>query len=151
MKDGSLRLFAEEAPRASERSNIQIVRAAAEPRVLVQDLEPSPTIVVPEQPPAALTPKHFAPERDIIEELDAPAVPGELAADAFRRKEHALVALFATLTVEQARLLHRRLSVPEPSDPIAQRFARLVVARRTRLLAFLADAGRRALLARGHR
>lgn len=62
---------------------------------------------------------------------------------AFRRKEHALGALFATLSVMEARALHARLSNPRPGDAVAARFATLVIERRARLLGGLAGARRR--------
>ncbi len=62
---------------------------------------------------------------------------------AFRRKEQELMELFASLTVVEARVLHRRLANPSIDDAIATLFGRLVVERRLRLLAFLAGARRR--------
>jgi hypothetical protein len=52
-------------------------------------------------------------------------------------------ALFARVSVNDARALHRRLSLSLADDPIATRFSRLVVERRARLMVFLADARRR--------
>ena len=81
--------------------------------------------------------------------VEAPLAPGETATTGFRRKEHELGAAFAALSVPEARALHRRLSNPSPDDALAQRFARLTLERRGRLLAFLADARRRAAMKGG--
>jgi hypothetical protein len=81
-------------------------------------------------------------EHEIVSILDAYPDPGERLESAFRRKEHELGAVFARLSVMDARALHRRLTLTPPDDPIAARFARLIVERRERLLAFLADVRR---------
>ena len=79
--------------------------------------------------------------------LDAPLSAGEPAQVGFLRKEAELRAAFAALPVLDARALHARLANPRPCDILAERFSRLTVERRTRLLAFLGDARRRAALA----
>jgi len=73
---------------------------------------------------------------------------GETLDAAFRRKEHELGAVFARLSVAESRALHRRLSVPAQDDLVAARFGQLIVERRGRLLAFLADARRREAIAK---
>lgn len=78
--------------------------------------------------------------------LVAPLAPGETALHGFARKEHELRAIFAALAPCDALALHRRLANPVPGDALAGAFGRLVVERRHRLLAFLADARRRAAL-----
>jgi hypothetical protein len=83
-------------------------------------------------------------EDAILVALDEPALPGEQIAMAFQRKESVIGALFAQLDVHESRALHRRLELALPEDPIAARFGRLVADRRARLMAFLADARRRA-------
>jgi hypothetical protein len=83
-------------------------------------------------------------EEAILAALDAPALPGEQISMAFKRKETVLGALFAQLDIHESRALHRRLELALPDDPIAARFSRLVSDRRARLMAFLADARRRA-------
>jgi hypothetical protein len=85
-------------------------------------------------------------ESAILAALDAPALPGEQIAMAFKRKESVIRALFAQLDVHESRALHRRLELALPDDPIAGRFGRLVSDRRARLMAFLADARRRMAL-----
>jgi hypothetical protein len=79
----------------------------------------------------------------VIDVLASAPEPGETIDAAYRRKERDLGQLFASLTRAEASVLHRRLSDPDPGDGVAAAFARLVVDRRTRLLAFLAEAPRR--------
>jgi hypothetical protein len=79
--------------------------------------------------------------------LESPQEYGETIEVAFRRKEQALVSLFAALGPRDALALHARLSSPREGDALAARFARLVRERRDRLLAFLADARRREAVA----
>jgi hypothetical protein len=75
--------------------------------------------------------------------LTRPASFGETIAHSFQTKEHDLGALFAVLTIAEARALYRRLSAPTADDALAVAFDRLTRDRRARLLAFLADARRR--------
>ena len=105
---------------------------------LAAEEENEEAVQVPEQP------VQVALEAEIIAVLDERLRPAEPSAAAFQRKEHALRALFGALDVVDARVLHRRLTLPLPDDPIEQRFARLVAERKVRLIAFLADARRRA-------
>jgi len=86
-------------------------------------------------------------DRSIQVLLDTSAEPGETINGAFQRKEQALRVLFADLPSAQASTLHRRLSNPTTGDMVAQRFLRLDVNRRDRLLAFLRDARRREAIA----
>lgn len=79
--------------------------------------------------------------------LSAGPALGETIEAAFRRKEHELGALFATLDVTTSRALHRRLSRPAEGDLVAAQFGRMVSERRARLLSFLADARRREAIA----
>lgn len=109
---------------------------------------PSLRLLTKVAPATPIGPEPVKLEAEIIAELDR-GPEGERLATAFQRKEHALGALFAQLSIEEARVLHRRLTVPLANDPVAQRFAKLVVDRQRRLLAFLGDARRRHALARG--
>jgi len=84
------------------------------------------------------------PDAALCAILDAPLARGETAFAGFARKESELGAAFAALAVPAARALHARLANPKPGDPVAERFGRLTFDRRHRLLAFLADARRRA-------
>lgn len=91
-------------------------------------------------------------EAQLITIIDAP-IDGS-AATGFARKEQQLGAAFAALSLQQSRELLRRLKVNTLDNPVATadvlraRFATFVVERRNRLLAFLADAPRRAAIAR---
>lgn len=76
-------------------------------------------------------------EQDIISELDRGQGRGERFAVYLQRKELALGTLFAQLSAQDARVLRDRLAAAAPDDPIAARFARLVVDRRQRLLTIL--------------
>ncbi len=118
---------------------------------------PRPALVPLPQPEGLPEPEALPePEREpalppldaaLIAVLDSGPVPGETIEVAFRRKECELAELFASLAADDALALHRRLASPRDGDPVATRFARLVVARRERLLGFLADARRRAAVA----
>lgn len=90
-------------------------------------------------------------DRRILEVLEAPLEWGETVDAAFRRKERALLELFASLSSVEASKLHHRLSVARPDDAVASCFARLVPERRARLLAFLAEAPRRAAITKARR
>jgi len=85
-------------------------------------------------------------EAQIMAVLAAPAHPGETVSSQFQRKEHQLGSIFAALSLAEARALHRRLAIPQAGDALALKFARMVVDRKNRLLAFLADAPRRAAI-----
>jgi hypothetical protein len=88
----------------------------------------------------------------ILSILDVPVGTGETIALAYQRKEAALLNVFAALDVNTSRVMHARLSLPRAGDTVAERFGRLTMDRRGRLLAFLADVRRRhALATRGRR
>ena len=97
-------------------------------------------------PPAQLPVELPELDRSILGILVSDARPGECLSDAFQRKERELAAIFAELSATAASALHRRLSHPASDDSLALRFGRLIVDRRMRLLAFLADAPRREAL-----
>jgi hypothetical protein len=78
--------------------------------------------------------------------LRAP-LSGESAMAGFARKEIALRDAITSIPAAEARTLHLRLSNPRPEDVLAQQFGRLTSERRSRLLAFVADARRREALA----
>ncbi len=61
-----------------------------------------------------------------------------------REKEVDLGELFATLSIDEAKALYHRLTLPEADDLVAVRFALLPYEGRSRLTLFLADARRRA-------
>ena len=91
----------------------------------------------------SLTWKAVARELEILEVLAQPVLPGEQLAFAFKRKERCLGELFAQLSINDSRELHRRCTLGIPGDALAASFRRLVPDRQSRLLAFLADARRR--------
>lgn len=133
MSNQSLRLLATSRPASGTLASLQVV-----PRARAVDAPP---------PEPGTTRVRL--EAEIIEELDRVPADGERLAAAFARKEHALGTLFAQLSVDEARALHRRLELGSATDPISQRFARLVVDRQRRLLAFLGDARRRHAVTKG--
>ena len=79
--------------------------------------------------------------------LDEPPLPRETVLARFTRIEAAMIAVFASLTTRDALDLHQRLVSSPPDDAIAERFGRLTVERRTRLVRFLANARRREAVA----
>lgn len=107
----------------------------------------------PGQPTVAIrpadAPRPQTVDARLIAILDEPLAPGETAMVGFARKEHALGAVFATLNVFESRAIHARLANPKAGDELANKFARLTAERRSRLLAFVADARRRAAIAGG--
>lgn len=103
----------------------------------------APTIAI--RPPTA--PISSTADGALIAILDAPLGTTETALAGFARKEHELGAQFATLSVLECRALHLRLANPQHGDELANKFARLTVERRVRLLTFLADARRREAMA----
>ena len=105
----------------------------------------APTIAIrpPSTPPVATT------DGTLIAILDAPLAIGETALIGYARKERELIAVLTTLSVLESRALHLRLSTPRHADELANKFARLTIERRTRVLHFLADARRREALAQG--
>ncbi len=115
------------------------------PRVTEDDAEVPSREAADESPPLRVW-RTVSLEAEIAAVLDAPPLPGEQLAAAFRRKELTLGDLFARLTVAEARELHRRFTCSLADDALAVRFNRLVSERRARLLAFLADARRREAL-----
>ena len=143
----ALRIFAQ-APRPRS-----LVRPGRPPLVVVatksEDViaaeEPTVEIVPIDEPPLRETIEMIAPaiEQTIADILASAPHYGETIEAAYRRKEHTLADVFGSLTRKEAATLHRRLSEPRADDTLAQRFTRLVVDRRTRLLAVLADIPRR--------
>lgn len=87
-----------------------------------------------------------AVDERLIEILDAPLAMGETAASGFLRKEQAIVAVLATLTVLESRALLARIRTARAGDRLVEKLGRLTAERRGRLLAFLADARRREAL-----
>jgi hypothetical protein len=82
----------------------------------------------------------------LIAILDASAVYGETVTEQFKRKERELAEVLGTLNAVESLAMHRRLANPQIKDELAEKFARMVVDRRNRLLGFLADCRRRSAL-----
>lgn len=106
----------------------------------------APTVAI--RPPSAVV--ATTADGTLIAILDAPLATTENAFLGFARKEHDMGVLLATLSVLECRLLHKRLTNPQHGDELANKFARLTLERRGRLLDFLADARRREALGRGN-
>lgn len=118
---------------------------AAVPRRLILEVDEHETV----EPTVAVVPRTNDGDADLIAILDAPLAVGETAAAGFARKELEIRAALASRSVLAAHTLHKRLANPKPDDVLAQKFTRLTIDRRTRLLAFLQDARRRAALTGG--
>jgi hypothetical protein len=87
-------------------------------------------------------------EAEMIAIITRPIGSGEGHRLGHERKERELIALLDTLTPVEALVVRRRLAAARPDDAMAAAFSRLVVERRTRLLAFLDDTRRRRVVAR---
>lgn len=109
-------------------------------------VRPGRVIVASPPPPEPVVEEELldpAVERRLVNILESSPQFGETIDAAYRRKERALAEAFTVLTRADAAILERRFDQMRPEDDLAQRFARLVVERRTRLLAILADVPRR--------
>jgi hypothetical protein len=124
-------------------ATISLFRNEVAPHGLGASSSPSPTIAI--RPTSAPRPDTI--DARLIAVLDTPLGLGETAHAGYARKEHALGAILASLSVLESRALHLRLSNVRAGDELAAKFARLTVERRIRLLNFLADARRRAACA----
>jgi hypothetical protein len=100
-----------------------------------------PSVEPPHPPPAPI-----APDAELLAILLATPACADTIECAFRDKERALRQLFVTMSIGVSRALHARLATPRDGDEIAEIFHRFVPERRARLLAFLADAPRRAAI-----
>ncbi len=88
--------------------------------------------------------RHHEIDTKSISILDARALFGETVTETFNRKELELAVVFATLGVDDALAMQHRLAgMPSAFDELARKFARLLDARRARLIAFLGSARRR--------
>jgi hypothetical protein len=150
MNGQALRIFAKTPrPRSLVRPGrpplVVVVATKHEEAVAPAIAEPTPVEPVAIDPPLRETIEMiaFAIEQTIVDILASAPQYGETIDAAYRRKECALAEVFGSLTRKEAATLHRRLSEPRADDTLAQRFTRLVVDRRTRLLAVLADIPRR--------
>src|SRR5664279_4326346 len=114
MKEPGLRLFVE-AVVPPRKSTLPPPRLTLVSPPVEATREPAPLVAAP------TSNARVAREHEIITALDQGAAPGERTADAFRRKEHVVGNLFASLSVDDSRSLHRRLTIPTQEDPIAIR------------------------------
>jgi hypothetical protein len=124
-------------------SSISIFRNEARPSGQGGPRSCEPTIAI--RPPSAPRPDTI--DARLIAILDAPLGLGETAAGGYARKEQELGGVLATLSVLDSRALHLRLTTMQSGDELANKFARLTIERRTRLLNFLSDVRRRHALA----
>ncbi len=124
-----------------------LFRNDAGERGLASGRPSEPTIAI--RPASA--PRPDTPDARLIAILDAPLEHDETAAVGFARKERELGVAFASLTIIEARTMHARLAAPKANDELANKFGRLTIERRGRLVAFLADARRREAVNAGRR
>src|SRR5436305_929564 len=101
-------------------------------------------VELPVSAPVPATPEQLAIDAKLVAIITAPVPAGQTAMEGYRDKEIALLGVLSQRTVLESRALHARLANPTASDVLAMTFMRLTVERRTRVLAFLADARRRA-------
>jgi hypothetical protein len=135
--------FLPAAPRAGAKS--LALGPSTSQVTLPPPVAPIPRLTLVPAQPAKPAPSLSSPDdARLLAILDAPLAPGEPAHTGFRRKEHELGQAFAALDVMAARALHARLRSPKAGDQLAAAFGRMTDERRGRLLAFLADARRRA-------
>jgi len=125
------------APRRSDLTAVWEPEPAIDPSALPT----SSDVIARTRPPETLEP---AMEAEILRTLTRPVAAGETDRVGNARREHDLGTLFSQLDVLQSHHLGRRLDLGRPTDAIAVAFGRLVVERRQRLRAWLADARRRA-------
>ncbi len=124
----------------SLRVSIEMVAEAPIDEAPIAVVEPTPGDVDHhESAPSEADPTPIAPafEQQMLAILATAPAFGETIDAAYRRKERELGQLFGSVTRIEAIALHRRLSDPRGDDAVATHFGRLVVERRTRLLAVL--------------
>jgi len=109
--------------------------------------QPASSIAAPSASVPGATPVEPSIDDRLIAILDAPPALGETIATSFARKEAELLALLATIEIDTARALHRRLTIEDARDPLVAKLGRLTAMRRQRVVNFLADARRRAAVA----
>ncbi|MDX2091734.1 MAG: hypothetical protein SFX73_27990 [Kofleriaceae bacterium] len=95
----------------------------------------APTIAI--RSPSARPPETLAGR--LIALLDAPCTPYETLDEGFARKERELGAMFAALAAGEARAMRFRLTACKAGDELANKFARLSLERRARLLVLLLE------------
>lgn len=124
-------------------ATISLFRNEVAPNGLGAPSPTSPTIAI--RPTTAPRPDTI--DARLIAVLDTPLGLGETAHAGYARKEHELGSILASLSWQESRAMHLRLTQVKAGDELAAKFARLTIERRIRLLNFLADARRRAACA----
>ena len=128
--------------------------------VLVRTEEPPaqpqvPDRIVLDAPRAVATPAAPPPSSELedrlIAILESPPHANEMIAACFARKEAELGNVLATIDVDSARALHKRLTTFAGEDRLVTAFNRLTADRRQRLIVYLADARRRAAISTARR
>jgi len=109
---------------------------------------PRLTSVSAEPPPP---PAERSIEDRLIAILESPPHSNEMIAAGFARKEAELGNVLATVDLDVARALHKRLTTVDANDPLVTAFNRLTAVRRQRLIIYLADARRRAAISTARR
>jgi hypothetical protein len=99
----------------------------------------APTIAI--RPPPAAPPTTI--DGRLIAILDTPCAPYETLDEGFARKERALGEVLAALPGAAARALRFRLTACKAGDELANKFARLSLERRARLLVLLLEQRKR--------
>jgi hypothetical protein len=87
-------------------------------------------------------------ERTLFDVITAPVAPNVSATSAHSQKEHAVGNTLAQLSVGESRVLLARIQRGDKNDRVVVAFGSLMVERRNRLTAFLADTARRQAIAR---
>jgi hypothetical protein len=142
MSEKQLRLYRETPPTTTGPIALRL-------RLVAPNAASRPATPAPEPVPAVASVPVAASltlDDQIFAILDAPAEPGVTVSAAYREKEQTLAEFFKSLSVADARALHRRFTIPSTGDALAERFSRLVIDRKTRLIAVLAGARRREAL-----
>jgi hypothetical protein len=87
-------------------------------------------------------------EQTLFDVLTAPVAVNVTATIAHSQKEHAVGNVLAQLSVGESRVLLARIQRGDKHDRVVAAFGSLIVERRNRLTAFLADTARRQAIAR---
>jgi hypothetical protein len=87
-------------------------------------------------------------EAELLSILTRPLAPGESHQRGSANRESELYAVLGRLDVAQAFQLGRRLDAARPGDVLVAAFGRMLIERRQRIRAFVADTRRRVALGR---
>jgi hypothetical protein len=140
-------IFSPRQRRSRAAVMVRTVEPAAQP-------QPVPDRIVLGPPRLASVPAP-PPEKSIedrlIAILESPPHAHEMIAAGFARKEAELGNVLATVELDVARALHKRLTTVTADDRLVAAFNRLTADRRQRLIVYLADARRRAAISTARR